>query len=633
LKQKFFLGLTLLSVITSLRAQDYSAAAISAELKENAAAVLRRSSDKFIQKDINNGSYTVDYVVTILNSRGNHYAAINIHEDFFQELKSFSGEVFDASGKSVKKISKKDLLTIEFSFDLATNGRYNLYESHYPTYPFTVRYRYEIKCKNGILIYPTVAPAADGLSIEKADYILQIPTDYVLREKKLNTNIEAQTEVLLNGKQYKWSITDWKAVTAERFAPVRELFPIIYLSPEKFCLRGVCGSMESWATFGLWNASLFKGRDILPQKIIDKVLELTKDITQTKDRVKVLYEYLQATTHYVSIQLGIGGWQPLSATDVAKTGFGDCKALSNYMRALLKVVDIPSCYVVISTKNKRFFSDYPSFSQVNHVIVMVPLPGDTIWLECTNQTLPFGYIHKSIAGHDALAIDENNAFFCTLPDNNPLDNQEINTVDMYISSDGYAEFNVHSTYKMDVFERMYYKLKGLSTKEENDILGSLLAVQKPKVSNYKKIEILTERPEMNIYYTIKCDEYASKTGSRMFIPANPALLSLKNIFIGNTREQPIEMKSGIHKADTIRVHIPAGYVIETTPKPTEIKSDYGYFNAQIKEEDGILTYIQILELQPRRYAASEFKDIKDFYNRVENFQTSTISLKKVTASF
>jgi hypothetical protein len=182
---------------------------------------------------------------------------------------------------------------------------------------------------------------------------------------------------------------------------------------------------------------------------------------------------------------------------------------------------------------------------------------------------------------------------------------------------------------MDIFERMHYQLKGLSAKEENEVLGSLLTVQKPKVSNFRKEESLTDRPEIVVYYTVQCEEYASKTGSRMFIPANPARTSFKNLFTGSSRKQPIVMKSSIYEVDTIRVHIPEGYVVETKPKPAEIQSDYGSFFVEIQEEDGVLVYIQRLELVPRRYEASEFEEIKAFYNKMENLQTAKIGLKKI----
>lgn len=90
--------------------------------------------------------------------------------------------------------------------------------------------------------------------------------------------------------------------------------------------------------------------------------------------------------------------QPIAAADVNRTGFGDCKGLSNYMRAMLTELGIPSVYTVISTTNRRLLADFASANQNNHVILQVPLPNDTLWLECTNPTLPLGYVIIPLQG-------------------------------------------------------------------------------------------------------------------------------------------------------------------------------------------------------------------------------------------
>lgn len=612
-----------------INAQNYAVTAIPEDLKTDARAVIREFSETFVQENAQTGTHDVTYAITIFDEKGDDYLNFYIYEDFFRELKNFSGEVFDAQGKSIKKIAKKDLVSTTISDNLADNGKRTFYNFHAPSYPITVKYVYELKYKNGILMYPTFDPVPGfRVSVEKANYTLQIPQDVELREKKLNTQIETVRSTTDKGKVYKWSIEPFKALPYEAYAPVEELFPVIYLSPEKFCIEKACGDMSDWEHFGLWQAELLKGRNVLPQKIIDKATELTQNVPEKRDKVKALYQYLQNTTHYVSIQLGIGGWQPMTAESVAQTGFGDCKALSNYMKSLLDVVGIPSYYVVISTEKKHLMRDFPNFAQTNHVILMVPLESDTVWLECTNQSLPFGYIHKLILGHDALAVGENKAFLCTLPEYPPLDNQEINTVEIHLSPEGNADMNVRSIYAMDIFEKMYFRLKGLDAKEENETLSSLLKVEKPQISAYTKEEFLTEKPSMNISFNVKCDEYASKTGTRMFIPINPVYTSLKGMFSGNSRRFDIVLKSSICEIDTIQLHIPENYVLETQVKPIDIHSDYGAFKTEIKEENGTWIYIQKLELVPGRYPASQFSALKDFYNKIEELQTMKLSLKK-----
>ena len=71
------------------------------------------------------------------------------------------------------------------------------------------------------------------------------------------------------------------------------------------------------------------------------------DITDPQTKVAVLYNYLQQNTHYVGIQLGIGGWQTYDAAYVATKKYGDCKALSNFMISLLKEAGIKGHAVVI----------------------------------------------------------------------------------------------------------------------------------------------------------------------------------------------------------------------------------------------------------------------------------------------
>ena len=119
------------------------------------------------------------------------------------------------------------------------------------------------------------------------------------------------------------------------------------------------------------------------------------------------YEYVQSKTRYVSIQEGIGGLQPFPASIVDKYGYGDCKALSNYTVALLQEVGVKSFYTKIRAGEGEpdLLLDFPA-QQTNHVVVAIPNDKDTIWLECTSQTNPFGYTGSFTGDRYALMITE-----------------------------------------------------------------------------------------------------------------------------------------------------------------------------------------------------------------------------------
>ncbi|MDR0231917.1 MAG: DUF3857 domain-containing transglutaminase family protein [Dysgonamonadaceae bacterium] len=626
--KKLFLFLCLLAFVKGYGQANYPVSAIPDSLKTDAQAVVRYSSETFIQQDEQTGIYKKTYVVTVLNEKGKAYSNFGVGEDDFFELKKFSGEVYDAAGKVIKKIAKKDLITVAISADLANDAKTTFYNYHAPVYPYTVKYEYEVKYKNGVWSYPYFDPIPGyDVSLEQAICFLQLPAGRKLRYKTQGTNIQP-TEINQVAGIYIWDLLGVKAITYEEWAPTKELFPVIYFSPETFCTANVCGSMVNWETFGQWSAELLKGRNVLPPKNIDKVKELTQNADNQREKVKILYNYLQKTTRYVGIQLGIGGWQPMKAEEVAKTGFGDCKALSNYMKSILEVVEIPSYYTIISTKRKRFFPDFPSIEQANHIILTVPIENDTVYLECTSQTAPFGYI-GSLAGHDALVVNSDKVFFHTLPELPLRADEESNHIQMQVDADGTGHLTVHSVFKNKEFEKLYFPLKNASIKETNEILSSLLHVHKPTISNFRKEEILDVLPRLDLYFIVDCEDFATQTGSRIFIPVNPSRSSLKNLLTGSSRKYDIVMEASKYQNDTITIRIPEGYSIENLPKAVEVESPYGYFKSDIAEDNGQLIYTQILEIKKGRFSAAEFEEMKKFYNRIETLQNGRIGLKKI----
>src|SRR5262249_18052472 len=160
-----------------------------------------------------------------------------------------------------------------------------------------------------------------------------------------------------------WEVKGIAAVEDESSSPDwTELTPVVCLGPVQFEIQDYKGIMNTWQDFGKFVYALKNARDQLPDNIKQEVHRLTDGVTDTREKIAKLYKFMQDNTHYISIQLGIGGWQPFDATYVSTKKYGDCKALSNYMYSLLKEAGISSNYTLVKAgESEHFFvSDFPS---------------------------------------------------------------------------------------------------------------------------------------------------------------------------------------------------------------------------------------------------------------------------------
>ncbi|MFV0327896.1 MAG: DUF3857 domain-containing protein, partial [Bacteroides xylanisolvens] len=407
---------------------------------ENANAIVNERNAVFSQTDMNNATYKVTEVITILNKQGEEFGYFRASGDKFRELKDFTGVIRNAAGAVVKKIGKNDLSVSSLSEGFKTDD-YNIgYASKHPTYPYTVEYSYEFKFKNGILAYPPFMPIEDyRQSVVNAHYTIEVPVDIKLRyHSNFDCDIKERTEN--NKRIYTFSAVNLNAIDWEPYAPVLGVLPKVNIAPTDFCYDSKCGNMSDWNSYGKWVSALLEGRDALPLDFTNKLKELVKDAKTDKEKVGVLYKYLQDNFRYVSIQLGIGGFQPFEAQSTLKSRFGDCKGLTYFMKSMLRAVDIESNYCEIYSGNqKNFYRDFPSITQTNHVILLVPLKSDSIWLECTSSTLPPGYVHDRIAGHDALVITDEGGKICKLPTYTSKQNKKESKLNINVSEDGTAK--------------------------------------------------------------------------------------------------------------------------------------------------------------------------------------------------
>ena len=615
----------------TLFAQEYPVASIPEDLKSGANVIIRFEENNFSQSDLNNATEKITRIITVLNDKGRDLASFYLSQDRFSELRSFSGEIYLESGKVFKKISKSDLTTSAYSSNLASDDFYSYYTPTAPSYPFTVKYNYEVKWKNGLAYYPSFFPVPGfDCAVEKSVLKIQVPSNMSVRFKANNKlSIPPARELIGKDSLYTFTCTNFNAISYEPMSPsFSMLTPVTFTAPADFSFDKVSGDMRSWQGVGEFLTKLQQQRTTLSPETAIKLQAMTASAKSDREKIAILYDYLQKNTRYVSIQLGIGGWQPISAEQVDKTGFGDCKALVNYMKAMLAAVGIESDYAIIHTDKKRMFSDFSTPTQANHVVLLVPSKNDSLWLECTSHDLPFGYRHSDMADHDVLLVKGAQSALHRVANIPDTLHTETNIISMTLQPDANISSSVKNIYTNHKIESV---LRFIIYKPENEKINDLatgLSVNKAQIANIKTDYSKSEQPIAIISYDMTAEKYATITGSRMFVPLNPFRNLWGKNFSSSSRKLPIHIQAAINQTDSISIDLPEGFSIESMPQPSSISSKFGNFSSHIESSDNSLLLIQKLTVPTGEYSAESYQEMKAFFQKVDSALSERVVLRK-----
>jgi Flp pilus assembly protein TadD len=159
----------------------------------------------------------------------------------------------------------------------------------------------------------------------------------------------------------------------------------------------------SWEDVGQWYASLEKDRRAPSRDIRVEADALTKGLSSDLEKAEALYDYVAKNFRYVSLSLGLARYQPTGATDVLHNQYGDCKDKNTLLASLLEAEHLHTFSVLINSMRK-IDPDVPSPLQFNHVITLLSLGNDKIWMDTTTEVAPFRLISANLRKKQALVI-------------------------------------------------------------------------------------------------------------------------------------------------------------------------------------------------------------------------------------
>lgn len=602
--------------------------------EQTADAVIVSETISFDVTSSSSGTMKAYRKVLVMNRKGLNSAVFNTYIDSFRSLTSFSGRI-EAGGKTLRKLKTSDLTTVMVAEGITSDASVAFYEPSAP-YPFVVEYEYEVSYKKGFIAFPVYMPVSEpDVAIVESSYSVAVPTGMQIQ---YNASAEPVKSSQDKKDVYQWSFERFSGYKVEHIMPDEmEMVPYVYAGPVDFEYSGVPGSQAGWKEVGLWLAQLQKDVQIIPSDLKTKVEGLLSGISDERARIKELYDFLRENTRYVSIQLGIGGYKPFPVETVYKTGFGDCKALSVYMKALLWIAGIKSEYLIINTDNPNLLPDFHSVGQMNHAMLCVPMESDTLWVECTNPRYPLGYRHNSLAGHQVLLVGEDGGELVRVrnyPDSLRLRSER---VEVELKADGTAKCRGQRRLLLDNVES-YIGFRAKDSKAQFDAVmsgNSLNPVHFSITSVEDNFDDWTAMapgeeyiPEFRLGYEYEVKDYGKASGERIFMDMNPFAKSMHSD--RTSRVNDMEVDAGMTVADTVSVKLPSGYVPESLPASSIVESQFGRLVTEVSynEDSAVVDVVQSLTLYAGRFPKDSYTDYRAFARSVSRSYDGKIVLVK-----
>jgi tetratricopeptide (TPR) repeat protein/transglutaminase-like putative cysteine protease len=387
-------------------------------------------------------------------------------------------------------------------------------------------------------------------------------------------------------------------------------------------------SFASWTTVARWYAGLENGRSAPDSAIRAKTADLTKGLATDLAKIQALYDYVSQSIRYISIPLGRDGFEPRSAADIFSSGYGDAKDKQILLASMLQAAGFRADAALIPY-SRRLDAAMPSPAQFEHVLTVIPLAGQTIWLDSTVGVAPFRLLPAPLRGKAALLVASNGAGrIVETPADPPFRSSQEVAIDGSVSALG--KLTAHARYSLlgdtELALRLAFqntppsqwKDLGQTVLAFDGIRGEVTSVELSNLSEFEKpFDFDIGFTESNFF------DWSSKSST--------AAMPLLAIGLPNPpqrRGRPVDLGSPLTVNVRLHLEMPNDFAARP-PVGTSITRDFADFQSSYRFAGHVFAAQRSLAFKMRELPAQRLSDYAAFTRAVTLDQNQPLSIDYV----
>src|SRR5256886_5512461 len=232
-----------------------------------------------------------------------------------------------------------------------------------------------------------------GRLTRRSRYVLDVPANLAVRVKEVNLTFP-RTVVDGRGRRvYTWATADVPKIEREPFAAdsngIDQYIDV--------------AAPVQWTDVARWYGALSRDRYAVTPALDSALASVVTHAHTLDDSLRALHRWVAQDFRYVSLSLGIGGFQPRLPGAVLATRYGDCKDKATLFIALARRLGLRA-YPLLLSSTGGIARDRPSALAFDHMIAAGERPCGCLHLDLTSELTPFGSLPPSEQGEFGLMV-------------------------------------------------------------------------------------------------------------------------------------------------------------------------------------------------------------------------------------
>ncbi|MCE1198955.1 MAG: DUF3857 domain-containing transglutaminase family protein [Marinilabiliales bacterium] len=570
-----------------------------------------------------------DSILILVNRReGERLTEISLPYSKNQKISKVNGWIALTDGKQIRELQSKDIKeTNQFSEGSLYEDRFvKKFQLKYNVYPYIIGYTYRLKLDQFTVLTdwtPVLDPEIPTLD---GHVTVTLPTRTRYREVYSHLR-KSRLDSTSDHVTFRYDTKFDGLPEKEAFSPSPEdLVPRLILVPESF-FYGIKGQAQSWRELGNWFYLLNQDLLTLDKPEQEEVLQLISGTTEKREIIHRLYHYLQDHTRYINVSVGIGGLKSYPATYVSRNRFGDCKALSNYFKALLSVAGIASHFVLVNRDPipAIFRKEIPSL-QFNHVLLAVPLERDTIWIENTENAEPFNYVGVSTQNRTGLWIDPSDSKLVQLPSLAESTVRVERNMDVTCQRDQSAKVRLTFRFRGQEYEAFNWMHVNANQSDKEEYVKNYMPFANYEVADWKLEKSSRDSASIDLSADLKLSGFLRKMGSEFYFSTFPIL----PLFFSDPsqRKNALYFPYPIVRQDSVTYHLQESWHMRLYPANQTLSTKFGKYQVSAKIQGETLWLSRKLWIYPGYWPLSAYKEFYEFTKSVKTTEQIIVTPPK-----